>query len=90
MNPGVERSARNLPLLRVDDRLALAAERHARHMVRSGFFSHVAPDGTTPANRVRASGYIVPGAAWASSPQAPDPGPPSEPSGPTAPASDAR
>ena len=62
---GAERSARDLPPLRVDDRLAIAAGRHARHMVRSGFFSHVAPDGTTPANRVRASGYIDPRAPWA-------------------------
>ena len=62
---GVERSARDLPPLQVDDRLALAARRHARHMVRNGFFSHVAPDGSTPASRVRASGYIDTGAPWA-------------------------
>jgi uncharacterized protein YkwD len=60
-----ERSARDLPPLRVDDRLALAARRHARHMVRSGFFSHVAPDGATMASRLRASGYIDPAAPWA-------------------------
>ena len=62
---GAERSARDLPPLQVDDRLALAARRHARDMVRLGFFSHVAPDGTTPASRVRATGYIDPDASWA-------------------------
>jgi uncharacterized protein YkwD len=34
-------------------------------MVRGGYFSHTAPDGTTPAGRLRASGYIDPGAPWA-------------------------
>jgi uncharacterized protein YkwD len=62
---GAERSARDLPPLHVDDRLALAARRHAGDMVRNGFFSHFAPDGTTPASRVRATGYIDPRAPWA-------------------------
>ncbi len=62
---GAERSARDLPPLQVDDRHAFAARRYARDMVRGGFFSHVAPDGATPASRVRAIGYIDPGAPWA-------------------------
>jgi len=62
---GAERSARDLPPLHVDDRLALAARRYAGDMVRRGFFSHVAPDGTTPVSRLRASGYIDPAAPWA-------------------------
>ena len=61
----VERSARDLPLLQMDDRLALAAGRHARHMVRSGFFSHVAPGGDD-AGEPRASVRLHrPGAPWA-------------------------
>jgi uncharacterized protein YkwD len=60
-----ERGARALPPLRPDDRLALAARRHARHMVRSSFFSHVTPDGATMTSRLRAVGYIDPAGSWA-------------------------
>jgi uncharacterized protein YkwD len=49
--------------LRVDARLKSAAERHARAMATQDFFDHVAPDGTTPAARVAATGYVYARAA---------------------------
>jgi uncharacterized protein YkwD len=41
----------------VDDRLQSAAEGHSQDMAINDFFSHVAPDGTTPWDRIRAQGY---------------------------------
>jgi uncharacterized protein YkwD len=60
-----ERAVRDLVPLGVDPRLALAAQRHARDMVRRGFFSHVTPDGRGMTARVRVTGYLRNAAAWA-------------------------
>ncbi len=38
-------------------RLQLAADRHAQRMAAEGFFDHVAPDGTTVADRAAEAGY---------------------------------
>lgn len=60
-----ERVARELGRLDADPRLALAAQRHTRDMVRRGFFSHMTPDGRGMTARVRATGYLRTGATWA-------------------------
>ena len=52
------RAARELGRLGADPRLALAAQRHSRDMVRRGYFSHVTPDGRGMTTRVRATGYL--------------------------------
>jgi uncharacterized protein YkwD len=52
-----ERSERDLPLLRADERLADAAADHSRDMVRRRFFDHVSPGGSTPGRRVTRAGY---------------------------------
>jgi uncharacterized protein YkwD len=50
---------------RVGDTLELrrAGRRHARSMARQNYFSHVGRDGSTPADRVRRTGY--PKGSWA-------------------------
>ena len=53
-----ERRARGRHALAVDPRLALAARRYSADMVARSFFSHVAPDGATLADRLRRSGYL--------------------------------
>jgi uncharacterized protein YkwD len=45
------------PPIAVDDRLVAAAGKWARRMASEGFFSHVGPDGSTPAQRIEAEGY---------------------------------
>ena len=60
-----ERGARDLLRLGADPRLALAAQRHTRDMLRRGFFSHVTPDGLGMTARVRATGYLRNVATWA-------------------------
>ena len=57
--------ARELARLGADPRLALAAQRHTRDMVRRGFFSHVTPDGRGMTARVRATGYLRNVTTWA-------------------------
>ncbi|MEA2600006.1 MAG: hypothetical protein QOF89_998 [Acidobacteriota bacterium] len=52
-----ERAAAGVgPLLR-DPRLDAAAQRHAEDMLVRSYYNHVSPDGTTPADRVRKSGF---------------------------------
>jgi uncharacterized protein YkwD len=46
-----------VPLVR-NLQLEQAAEAHDRDMVEADYFQHVSPSGTTPADRVRAAGYI--------------------------------
>ena len=41
----------------MDDRLQLAAEGHSQDMAINDFFSHTAPDGTTPWDRIHEEGY---------------------------------
>jgi uncharacterized protein YkwD len=53
-----ERALHGESPLRLNDKLASAAERHTREMVTEGYFDHVAPDGQTPLERITATGYI--------------------------------
>jgi uncharacterized protein YkwD len=59
-----ERRSRGLHALRPNRRLAAVARRHSRDMVRGGFFSHTAPDGTTFLDRIRRSGYLRSARRW--------------------------
>ena len=43
--------------LRVDSRLVTAARRHSQDMARRRYFSHTSPGGTTPWQRIAATGY---------------------------------
>ncbi len=44
--------------LRVEARLSEAAERQSRGMAERHYFSHNAPDGSTPGRRVKDTGYV--------------------------------
>jgi uncharacterized protein YkwD len=46
-----------LPLALSND-LDVAAEEHGRELVEQDYFAHVAPDGETPVQRIRNTGYI--------------------------------
>lgn len=52
-----ERTARGLRPVRTDRRLATAARRHGADMVARGYFSHVAPGGSTAAQRILRTGW---------------------------------
>jgi uncharacterized protein YkwD len=52
-----ERRRAGLRPLRTNRRLATAARRHARNMVRQRFFSHTSPSGKSPSSRILAAGY---------------------------------
>ena len=51
------RTAAGLKPLAHSGQLAAAAAAHARDMATRGYFDHIAPDGSTPAQRVKAQGY---------------------------------
>ena len=51
------RAAQGVPAVHGEIRLAAAASAYAQDMVARRFFSHVAPEGSTPRARVRAAGY---------------------------------
>ena len=55
------RAAHKLRRLRRNRRLAQAALRHARDMLRRRYFSHRSPEGTTGLTRVRRAGYAANG-----------------------------
>lgn len=59
-----ERRKHGLRALRMDPRLSKAAQAHSRDMVRRRYFSHTSPDGLSPAQRVRATGYLRAARAW--------------------------
>ncbi len=59
-----ERADRGLATLRVNDRLQRAALAHGNDMVEHLYFSHSGRDGSQPAQRIRASGYLSAGAGW--------------------------
>lgn len=48
--------------LRTDERLRDAARGHSRDMATNDYFSHTAPDGRSPFDRMRAAGYPDPAA----------------------------
>lgn len=52
-----ERARRGLGPLASSSQLAAAAAEHSRDMVARGYFEHEAPDGTTPQDRIRATGW---------------------------------
>jgi uncharacterized protein YkwD len=54
----LERTRRGLDRLRSNGRLADAAVRHSRDMVRRRYFSHVSPGGGTMGERIRETGYL--------------------------------
>lgn len=51
------RRARGLGRMSYNSRLSAVAQAHAENMARRGFFSHRAPDGSTPHVRVKRAGY---------------------------------
>jgi len=51
------RAAAGLAPLAADPRLRRAAAAHAADMAARGYFDHTSPSGTTPADRVAATGY---------------------------------
>ncbi|ESQ82640.1 hypothetical protein AEAC466_15990 [Asticcacaulis sp. AC466] len=53
-----ERAKHGCQPLHVETRLMAAANRESQDMVDRHFFSHTAPDGATPGERVRATGYV--------------------------------
>ena len=53
-----ERARNNELPLHFNAQLERAAEAHSEAMVSENYFSHIAPNGETPVDRVRAAGYI--------------------------------
>ncbi|MGH2968187.1 MAG: CAP domain-containing protein, partial [Solirubrobacteraceae bacterium] len=56
---------RGLPEIGARPELELAAQRHARDMVRRRYFSHVTPGGRTMTARLRTAGYVGDTVSWA-------------------------
>ena len=59
-----ERRKADVAVLRSDPRLTAAADKHAHDMVANRYFSHDAPTGLTPFDRMRREGYIGRGVVW--------------------------
>jgi uncharacterized protein YkwD len=59
-----ERADRGLATLRPNERLRRAALGHGGDMVAHGYFSHSGRDGSQPAQRIRAAGYLSSGGSW--------------------------
>ena len=59
-----ERADRGLAALRLNDRLQRAALGHGNDMVDHQYFAHAGRDGSQPADRIRATGYLSGGGAW--------------------------
>ena len=59
-----ERSRRDLPRLRLNDRLSEAADRHSRDMVRNRYFSHDSLNGASFVDRIRRTGYLRSARSW--------------------------
>ncbi len=59
-----ERAARGLTALTVDRLLQKAALNHGSDMVVNRYFAHEGRNGSKPAERIRAAGYLSSGAAW--------------------------
>jgi len=53
-----ERAAHGEAALADDPRLDGAAEQHSQELVADDYFAHISPGGETPADRIRATGYI--------------------------------
>ncbi len=52
------RAEHGLTPLIVDARLESAAEGHCAELISANYFAHIAPDGETPVDRIRKTGYI--------------------------------
>jgi len=52
-----ERQKQNLPILSLNEKLSLAAQKKAEDMFLKNYWAHYAPDGVTPWNFILASGY---------------------------------
>jgi uncharacterized protein YkwD len=59
-----ERTARGLVTLKFDRELQKAALNHGSDMVDHGYFAHEGRNGSRPADRIRAAGYLSNGGAW--------------------------
>lgn len=59
-----ERAARGLTALKPDRQLQRAALAHGGDMVDHQYFAHEGRDGSQPAERIRATGYLSGGGAW--------------------------
>jgi uncharacterized protein YkwD len=59
-----ERAARGLSALKPDRQLQRAALAHGGDMVDHQYFAHEGLDGSEPAERIRATGYLSGGGAW--------------------------
>jgi uncharacterized protein YkwD len=59
-----ERTARGLIALKLDRQLQNAALNHGGDMVSNGYFAHDGRNGSRPADRIRAAGYLSNGGAW--------------------------
>jgi uncharacterized protein YkwD len=59
-----ERRKHHLRALRANHRLALAAVRHARDMVKNDYFSHDAPSGQNFVQRIMKTDYVPASASW--------------------------
>ena len=59
-----ERADRGLTTLKVDRELQEAALGHGNDMVANRYFAHEGRDGSKPAQRIRAAGYLSDGGAW--------------------------
>jgi uncharacterized protein YkwD len=59
-----ERADRGLASLSIDARLQRAALTHGGDMVDHLYFAHDGRDGSKPADRIRAAGYLSSGGAW--------------------------
>ena len=57
-----QRGRHGCAALRVDARLAEAAQAHSADMYRRHYFDHDAPGGKSPWDRIKAAGYSEPGA----------------------------
>lgn len=54
-----ERAEHNLTPLKADPQLEAAAEGHCAELISADYFAHVAPDGETPVDRIKQTGYIA-------------------------------
>jgi uncharacterized protein YkwD len=59
-----ERADRGLATLRLNDRLQRAALGHGNDMVEHRYFAHEGRDGSQPAERIRAAGYLSAAGNW--------------------------
>ena len=59
-----ERADRGLATLRLNDRLQRAALGHGNDMVDHRYFAHQGRDGSQPAERIRAAGYLSGAGQW--------------------------